>query len=54
MTSRAATWNNWISRETGMRTSAEVMVRGKCNGVGECGGWTMAEDIQVDGKKTGK
>jgi hypothetical protein len=69
MTSRAATWNNWISRETDMRASAKDMVHGRCNGIGKCvkgvarserdggegnRGWTTAEDIQVDGKKTGK
>jgi hypothetical protein len=36
MTSRAAIWNNWISRETNMRASAEDMVNGRCDGIGGC------------------
>ena len=52
-----------------MRANVEDMVHGRCNGIGKCvkgvarsesdggegnRGWTTAEDIQVDGKKTGK
>jgi hypothetical protein len=52
MTSRAATWNNWISRETDVRTSAEDMVHGRCNGTGECvDGVARSEDDGGEGNR---